>query len=232
MAAKADDALRSGLEIVRHPRARRTRLSVDPTTGQVRLTLPPRMSEAAGLRWAEGHRAWIAAQRARLPQPRPFVDGALIPFGDGELRIDWRAEAPRRVAREGDVLVVGGPVDGLSRRVATWLKREALAVLTAETAHFAAIAGVTVDAVSIGDPRSRWGSCSSAGAIRYSWRLVLAPAWVRRATVAHEVAHRVHMNHSPRFHALVEQILGADPAPARAWLRRHGAQLHWFGCES
>jgi predicted metal-dependent hydrolase len=83
--------------------------------------------------------------------------------------------------------------------------------------------------VSIGDPKGRWGSCASSGAIRYSWRLILTPGFVRRATVAHEVAHRVHMNHGARFHALVRQLYGEDPTPARAWLRRHGAQLHWYG---
>ena len=76
---------------------------------------------------------------------------------------------------------------------------------------------------------SRWGSCASTGTIRYSWRLILAPAFVRRATVAHEVAHLVHMNHAPAFHALVAEILGSDPRPARAWLRREGAALHRFG---
>lgn len=219
-------------DIVRHPRARRTRLSVDPASGRVRLTLPPRMSVAAGLRWAEGHAGWIAAQQARLPEARPFVPGATLPFDDAELVIDWREGAPRRIERQGDRLVAGGPRDGLGRRIVAWLRREALAILSAETAHYAALAGVKVSEVGIGDPRGRWGSCSSSGAIRYSWRLVLAPAWVRRATVAHEVAHRVHMNHGPAFHALVARLYGADPTPARAWLRRHGAALHWFGRES
>ena len=52
---------------------------------------------------------------------------------------------------------------------------------------------------------------------------------MRRATAAHEVAHRVHMNHSAAFHALVATLYGRDPAAERAWLRRHGASLHWFG---
>ena len=83
--------------------------------------------------------------------------------------------------------------------------------------------------VGIGDPLSRWGSCSSGGTIRYSWRLVMAPDFVRRATVAHEVAHLVHMNHGPVFHALVAELHGADPRPARLWLRREGAGLHGIG---
>src|SRR3546814_5691061 len=97
---------------------------------------------------------------------------------------------------------------------------------------YAGRAGFIVSQVTVGDPRGRWGSCAASGAIRYSWRLILAPDHVRRATVAHEVAHRLHMDHGPAFHAAAARILGDDPAPARAWLRTHGAALHWIGRES
>ncbi len=220
------------VDIVRHPRARRARLSIDPASGRVRLTLPPRVSETAGLRWAQQHQGWIDAQRALLPQPRPLLPGAMVPFDDRVLTIDWQEHRPRRVEWSGDQLIVGGPYEGLNRRLVAWLKRQALVVLSAETGEFAGLAGVTVSAVAVGDPRGRWGSCSSRGVIRYNWRLILAPAWVRRATVAHEVAHRVHMNHGPDFHALVARLYGADPTPARQWLRREGTGLHWFGRES
>ncbi|RZM07009.1 MAG: DUF45 domain-containing protein, partial [Sphingomonas sp.] len=117
----------------------------------------------------------------------------------------------------------------VARRVEAWLKRQALDLLAAETREYAAKAGVTVAHVAVGDAKGRWGSCASSGTIRYSWRLLLAPGHVRRATVAHEVAHRVHMNHGSDFHALVALLFEADPAPARTWLRAHGAALHWFG---
>jgi len=217
------------VEVVRNARARRAKLSVDPASGRVRLTLPPRAPVKPALRWAEGQQAWIAAQQARLPRPRPFVPGGTVPLGDSLLTIDWSETGPRRVERHGDILRCGGPLDGLARRIETWLKREALRVLSAETAEFAGRAGVGVTRVAIGDPRSRWGSCTSTGAIRYSWRLILAPDYVRRATVAHEVAHRVHMNHGPDFHALVERLDESDPDRSRAWLRANGAALHWIG---
>ena len=217
------------IEIVRNARARRARLSVDNATGRVRLVLPPRAPLKPALAWAEEKAAWIAAQRALLPQPVPFAPGAEIPFEDAVLTILWDAAAPRRVERVGDVLRCGGSVDGVPRRIALWLKREALRVLSAETAEFAARAGVVVTRVAIGDPKTRWGSCASSGTIRYSWRLILMPAWVRRSTVAHEVAHRLHMNHGPHFHRVVAALDEGDPDASRRWLRRHGAALHWVG---
>ena len=219
-------------EVVRHPTARRIRLSLDPASGVARLVVPKRAALKPALAWAQGKADWIAAQRARLPQPKPYVPGMMLTVADVPLTIAWEAGSRRRIEVVGETLSLSGPIETLPRRVEMWLKRQALDLLTAETAHYAARAGVTVSKVAIGDARGRWGSCAHDGVIRYSWRLILAPGHVRRATVAHEVAHRVHMNHAPAFHALVERLYGSDPTPARAWLRTHGAGLHWVGRSS
>lgn len=216
-------------EVVRHARARHAKLSVDPVSGRVRLTVPPRAALGPALVWAEGKRGWIDSQRAQLPQPRPFAPGAVVPFGDLTLTIDWDPARPRTVRRANDRLLCGGPHEGLARRIESWLKREALRVLSAETAELATAVGVRVTQVAIGDARGRWGSCAAHGSIRYSWRLILAPDFVRRATVAHEVAHRVHMNHGLDFHALAARLSGNTDRAAGRWLRRHGAGLHWVG---
>ncbi|MBF0394563.1 MAG: M48 family metallopeptidase, partial [Alphaproteobacteria bacterium] len=78
------------------------------------------------------------------------------------------------------------------------------------------------------DTRSRWGSCTAAGDLAFSWRLVLAPESVLDYVVAHEVAHLVEMNHSRDFWRLV---LGMAPhaAQARRWLKTNGAALHRYG---
>jgi predicted metal-dependent hydrolase len=215
--------------VVRNVRARRTKLSFDPVTGRARLTLPPRVSATRALSWARAQTVWIERQRDRLPEAQPFVPGATLPVDGTSLTIEWHADATRLPAVSGDRLLLGGPADIVPRRVEAWLRRRALALLEADTAFYAHRAGVTVTGVTIGDARGRWGSCAHHGAIRYSWRLVLAPPEVRRATAAHEVAHRVHMDHSPAFHALVAQLYGREPTAERAWLRANGAALHWFG---
>ena len=210
-------------------RARRMRLGVDPRSGAVVLTIPRRASRRRALAWAAEQQQWIAERLAALPQAAPIAPGATIPIRGVDHRIDWLPDRPRRVTIEGKRLRVGGPAEGLGARVERWLKTEARTLLTAETHEFVSLAGVEVARTGIGDPVSRWGSCSSSGAIRYSWRLILAPDFVRRATVAHEVAHLVHLHHGPDFHILVARLLGDDPRPARAWLRRHGAALHMIG---
>jgi predicted metal-dependent hydrolase len=211
------------------PTARAIRLGVDRRTGEVVLTIPRRESRRKALAWADGHRDWILARLAEVAPAIALAPGADLPVYGRPHRIDWSADRRRTPRLEEGRLIVGGPREGLESRLLRWLRRHALDTLAAETAEFAAKAGVRVNRIGVGDPLSRWGSCSASGGIRYSWRLILAPDWVRRATVAHEVAHRVHMNHGPDFHLLVETLLGADPKPARLWLRRHGPSLHRIG---
>jgi predicted metal-dependent hydrolase len=211
------------------PTAHAMRLRVDRRTGEVVLTIPKRASRRQALAWADGQRDWIEARLAEVAPAIRLVPGASLPLYGRPHGIDWSPDRPRTPRLEEARLVIGGPAEGLEARLLRWLRRHARDLLAAETAELADRAGVKVNRVGIGDPLSRWGSCSASGGIRYSWRLVLAPDWVRRATVAHEVAHRVHMNHGPDFHRLVERLLGTDPTPARLWLRSHGPALHRVG---
>ena len=93
---------------------------------------------------------------------------------------------------------------------------------------FAAALGVAVKRITVRDQSSRWGSCSTTGLLSFSWRLILAPSHVLDYLAAHEVAHLVEMNHSPRFWRLVQRLC-PDHDRAKAWLDAHGADLHRYG---
>jgi len=129
----------------------------------------------------------------------------------------------------GGELRVGGPLVGLERRIESFLKRRALNTMSREIAHYAAFPGVTATSVSVGDAGTRWGSCSSTGKIRLSWRLILAPPLVRKYVVAHEVAHLVHLDHSAKFKALEARLYGPGLASAKATLRRIGPRIRRVG---
>jgi predicted metal-dependent hydrolase len=214
-----------------NPRARRISIRVCAATRSVRLTLPPRASRARAAAFLDEQRPWIRHQAAiRLPAPIPFAPGATIPFADGALKL---AHGVGRTARrEGDTLLVPGTGDLFEGRVRRWLKTEALRLLEPETRALAARLGKPLHCVSTGDYRSRWGSCAqgpNGARITYSWRLVLAPTHVRRAVVAHEVAHMAEPNHGPEFWRLATELLGDSHAGARKWLRHHGPDLHGIG---
>lgn len=216
------------VRVVRHARSRRYRLVFDAARGELRLTVPRRASERAALKWAGEQQGWLVEQVGKAVQLVLVGPGATLPFRGFDLRIDWTAAAPRAIRLIGDALHVGGPAETVGRRIERWLKAEALGLMERESREIAAAAGLSVGRVRVGDPRSRWGSCTHDGDLRYSWRLVMAPDHVRRATVAHEVAHLRHMDHSPAFHALVDVLHDGDVAAARGWLRREGRALHRY----
>lgn len=216
------------LRLVRHAAARRYRMVFDATRGELRLTVPRRASERQALAWAHEQRDWIAAQVARDNGPIPVLTGSSLPVRGTLRRIQWVSGLSRKIVDDGVTLTLGGPPETVGPRIARWLRAEALALLDAESRALAAAHGIMLASVAVGDPRSRWGSCAADGRLRYSWRLILAPDAVRRATVAHEVAHRVHMHHGPAFHALVDELNGGSVAAARRWLKDNGRDLHRY----
>ncbi|WP_419248215.1 M48 family metallopeptidase [Sphingobium yanoikuyae] len=222
------DGVAMPVRVRRSERARAYKLTIDGVRGELRLSLPARANLKRALGWAQGHEDWVRAQMAVTPAVTLLGDGATFPLEGREVRICWIAGATRTIRLEGDRLILGGAAESVGARVLRWLRTRAKAVLEAETLAMAQDHGLIVASVGTGDTRSRWGSCTSTGAIRYSWRLILAPAWVRRSTVAHELAHLLHMDHSPAFHAAHARIYGEDPRPARAWLKAHGAGLHRY----
>jgi len=205
------------------------RLRFDEAAGTLKLTCPWRTSRRSALAWALDQREWIDAQIARAGPAEPFTAGTSIPLEGRDVRIEWREEWPRTPRLTGDELRCGGPESGMERRIEAFLKRRARDAMSNDIAEYAAAAGATPRSVTIGDAATRWGSCSSEGRIRMSWRLILAPAEVRRYVAAHEVAHLVHLNHGPDFKALEARLFGPGVSQAKATLRRIGPRLRRIG---
>ena len=227
--ASLEAELPAPIEIRPVRNARRLRLRFDEATGTLKLTCQWRTRRRAALAWALDQREWIEAQLARARPAEPFADGAVIPIEGRETRIVWREEAPRTPVLGDGELVCGGPREGLARRVENFLKHCALDTMSREAADYADAAGVTVRSVTVGNAASRWGSCSSQGRLRLSWRLILAPPEVRRYVVAHEVAHLAHLNHGPQFKALEARLFGPGLAVAKSKLKRVGPRLRLVG---
>ncbi len=216
----------------RLPNARRFTLRVRAASRDVVLTMPARASLKAAREFAERHAARIGARLDRLPdlvyfEPSSFaplrgVDHKIVHCPDAR-GVVWIAEND-----EGPLLCVAGELAHVPRRVVDFLKREARRDLEAATARHCAALGVTRRRITLRDTTSRWGSCSSAGALNFSWRLILAPPFVLDYLAAHETAHLVHMDHSPAFWRVTRRLF-PDTDRAEAWLRAHGAGLHRYG---
>jgi predicted metal-dependent hydrolase len=217
----------------RHRQARRYTLRIAAAKREVVLTIPPRGTLKEAQEFAQKHGGWIAARLGRLPQAVRFAHGVVVPLRGVPHRIVHRPGLRGTVWVETNgaaepLLCVAGQAPHVDRRITDFLRREASRDLQSASLRFAGELGVSVRRVAVRDQASRWGSCSSTGVLSYSWRLILAPAFVLDYLAAHEVAHLAEMNHSARFWRLVHRLC-PDHQRAKVWLDVHGSDLHRYG---
>jgi predicted metal-dependent hydrolase len=208
----------------RNPRARRISLRVSRLDGRVTLTLPPQVPRATAEAFLHERQEWLRAALAEAHAPCPVEGGTWLPVAGTKLCVTPAATGA--VAIAGARLLVPersapGP------RVAAWLKLRARDRLAESVEDFAARLGRAPRSLRLRDTRSRWGSCSSAGDLMFSWRLIMAPPEVLAYVAAHEVAHLAQMNHSPAYWQTLAGLM-PDYAAPRAWLRTEGGALHRF----
>lgn len=214
---------------VRSSRARRVSLRVDTANRRILLTAPLRMSRDTALNFAHVQGGWIAARLKRLPDRRPFHDGAEVPVFGVAHRVRHRPDARGTVWQEGHEIHVAGQAEHLPRRLRDWLIKQLQGRLVPLVVAKAAQVQRPVRRIGLRDSRSRWGSCGPNGSLSFSWRLVFAPPDVLDYLVAHEVAHLVHMNHSARFWAQARALCDGPMEPPQAWLKTHGEVLLQYG---
>ena len=212
--------------IKRLERSRRLAMRLAPDGSEVRITMPRWTRTADALAFVQERSDWLELQLAKLPVPVELINGVPIPYRGAELELQHLAGTSRRVRIEDAALVLGGPAESLGPRLRRWLEGEAQRLMAQDLAYFCERAAQAPPRLMLSSAQRRWGSCAHGGTIRINWRLIMAPDFVRRSVVAHEVAHLVHFDHSPRFHALLGDIYDGDMAAANRWLKREGRSLY------
>jgi predicted metal-dependent hydrolase len=207
----------------RSERARRVRVTVDPTRG-VEVVLPRRAHEREAAAAISELRPWIERRGGELARARAAVSarGQSVPYLGVVLRtVPERGRT--RVHRRGDELLVPAGTERVPA-LERWYRRAARGEVAARLDRACAAAGTSYTKLTIRGQRTRWASCSRGGAMSFNWRLLLAPEPVLDYVVWHEVCHLEVMDHSPRFWALLAGRC-PDYREQSRWLRRHGTTL-------
>ncbi|MEP6941576.1 MAG: SprT family zinc-dependent metalloprotease [Betaproteobacteria bacterium] len=143
--------------------------------------------------------------------PAAWREGAALLYLGRPLTLALFTARRRRIAADLLHLTVQHPNPAdeqeIGEYVGSWLKEQALALLAPRVAHFASKVTTTAPTLKLSNARTQWGTCNHRGEIRLNWRLVQLPPHIADYVVAHEVAHLIELNHSPRFWALVEALL-------------------------
>ncbi|MEO1488467.1 MAG: YgjP-like metallopeptidase domain-containing protein [Pseudomonadota bacterium] len=210
----------------RHRTAKRLTLRMAPDGSEVRITLPSWAHGNEAIAFAHARAEWLAKIHATIPRrSAPGIGSEVLYRGEAHT-IEWAAKGARRPALSDGRITLGGAEESIERRVKTWLEREALGLFESDMREYCEAADLSPVPIALSRAQRRWGSCSDKRRIRINWRLIQAPDFVRRSVVAHEVAHLVHFDHSPAFHALLGRIYEGQISEADRWLKENGRTLY------
>ena len=208
-------------------------ITLRPKTRPVReihISKPWMTSNAVALRFLEQKRAWCERIYNNAPQKQSVRPGDVIEFLGRRvvLRHDPARRANDFILNDNGsaLLIVGGGADMFERRVRDFIRTQFLDAV--KQMIRTAPRELWPRRIAIRDTSSRWGSCSTSGTMSFSWRLAFAPMDVMRYVVMHELAHVIHMDHSPEFWKTVGQLYGFGVERAKRWLNVHGAELHKY----
>ena len=184
--------------------------------GEIWVSAPHRAPEAVICTFVQDNAAVLVervrqAQESRQAEP-DFTDGSeLLHLGE-RITLRW-SDRPCQTKFEGDVLTVfardAGEAQLAYRR---WLIDECVALYRqinreVYTNYREAGYEVPLARIEIKEMKSRWGSCTAkTGRISMNFRLMQYPLGCIFGVFYHEYAHFMHLDHSPRFYAVLRGV--------------------------
>lgn len=213
---------------LRRSRRRRT-LGLTVTESEVRIHAPVWTPRDEIETYVVRQHDWLARawrrMQARAPRAEAAREPAALRYLGHALRIVVRTSLFPEIRRRGRTLYIYAEPDADPHALARdWLIACAERLLAWRLNRLARKFGRAPSRFALSDARTQWGSCTRRGHIRLNWRLAQAPLALIDYVAAHELAHLVHLDHSPRFWALVAELC-PDALARRAELRRMGDSL-------
>lgn len=194
-------------------RARRLSVRVYPA-GRVEVVVPPRTAASLVQQFVSRHRSWID-ERLRecrtAENPNTLPQALNLQAVGRQFRIESvpATGRPRVSFLQADELRIKGDFADQrlwSHALCRWLIDFAQQEMGQRLSALAAEVGLDYQRLQIRRQRTRWGSCSSRGAISLNVCGLFLPPPVLRYLFVHELCHTRHMNHSKRFWSLVEAL--------------------------
>ncbi|WP_418992678.1 M48 family metallopeptidase [Alistipes sp.] len=175
----------------------------------IRSVEHPRLGEVVLSRTRRARRITVTVRgsgQVRLSFPPGVSERRALAFLDE--KAGWVLATRSRLAARPPVAPPLPPDEERARTEE--LRRAARADLPPRIERLAAATGLRYAKLSIRASRTKWGSCSGRNHISLSLFLVTLPENLRDFVIVHELCHTVHHDHSPRFHALLDRLVGGN----------------------
>jgi len=221
-------------QLVRSPTAKKMRIKVGPDG--VKVVLPEGRDSREAAAFIADNLHWIAEQlertrkllAARRPEKRADDH---ITFRGNEVAVrlvrsdDWRA--PNKVVLDDGAITITCAPDSktpVRRSLENWLRKQARERIAQHVEETFVRLKRKPNRIYVMGQRTKWGNCSGLGNLSFNWRLIMAPDYVLRYIVIHEMVHLAVPDHSRKFWLTV-QSLCPDAERARQWLVANGQRL-------
>ena len=238
----SDRRVRIDDEVVRYllkrSRRRKKTVGIRVSEGVIEVSAPARTAIKEIEEILRKRRRWILDRledASQLPPPCRLITGESLPFMGRDLTLLVEQTDDRRasVTSDGEKLSILVPAEiaaedrreQIKTAVARWYRHELEGYLQLRVAKWlSAFQRTETPKVLVRDQRSRWGSCSSDGTLRFSWRLAMLEPELIDSVVVHELAHLEVMNHSAAFWKVVIKVM-PDAKERRKRLNEAGRRL-------
>ena len=211
---------------LRRSRRRRT-LGLTVTNQHVRIHAPSWTPRAEIDDFIRQQQAWLQRTWTRVQAELPAVIGdqpSQLMYLGRALSLKFHPSLFDEVHRQGKVLHIYASMGNGLDVLRDWLQDRAGKILAWRMAKIANKLGRAPVRFALSNAQTQWGSCTRSGYVRLNWRLIQAPLTLIDYVAAHELAHLVHLNHSPNFWALVARLC-PDALARRAALQKMSISL-------
>ncbi|HCH25505.1 MAG TPA: hypothetical protein DE179_14540 [Oceanospirillaceae bacterium] len=215
---------------------RRRSIGFKVGAGVITLQVPYGLPEKHLAKAVASKRAWLLAKQAQQlamsPVPkRQLVAGECWPVLGEPLSLQFVTDKQHSIRIVAGQLIVAltsrqQSLASKQRLIEAWYKAQAQVFAQQRVDYWQQVMNIEQPAVSIKVRyfRSRWGSCSSQGELKFNWLLAMAPEFVFDYVVVHEVCHIRHLHHGQEFWHMVARYC-PEYQQAKQWLRAHGYSL-------
>ena len=223
---------------VQRSSSRKKTVQISVSGGAVVVSAPMRTPNREIQAIVQKRGGWILGKlEADTQQPPPLglVSGDALPYLGRELTLLVEEADVRRASAylDSDRLVVVAPsgLCGEERResalaaLVAWYRAQAAELLADSVSRWLPAMGrIEMPRVLVREQKTRWGSCSADGTLRFSWRLAMVERELIDSVAVHELAHLEVMNHSPAFWNVVLRAM-PDAKERRKRLAEAGRRL-------
>ena len=203
-------------------------LTIDKN-GELIVKAPKRLSVEDILKFVKQKEEWISKKqnlvKTNLNKNQKIINYEVMLFCGKQYKKVY-VDNQKRVDIEDALFIVPNNLNSEKEifQIKKWYIEMTKQILDLRVNYFANLMQVNYDGLGVDNCKTRWGSCSKSGVIKFNLRLAMLPHKVIDYIIIHELSHLIEFNHSKNFYNIISSIM-PDWQTQRNKLKEYGFLL-------